>query len=528
MRRIFGWAEIGNQNVLTNGVPSQNNTPVQRSFPGAIVTVYIAGTNNTANIYSDDSGTPLGNPFTASNTGYWDFYAEAGRYTVQFSGNNIFPSFSLPDISSGGVQSINNQTGDNINIALANAGNNATITANNNTITLGLPTASNNNRGLLAAADWSKFNNATSYNFSAPLVNNNGNVSITLPLTVAQGGTNSNNRLAAFNTLTPQTTKGDLVAFDGSNAVRFPTGNNNDVLIADASNNNGWRWGSTPAANLNGVVPIVNGGTGGNNATQAYTNLSPITTKGDLVAGNNNNIPVRLPVGANNQVPIANSANALGIVWGAMNLAGNGVTGILPVTAGGTGGNNNAQAFNLLSPMTTNGDILYRSANNATRLGVGNLNDTLTVSNNNALVWAQPRYLTAKYTVAFNNNAFVVSGNNTDITLFNLGQYQKLAGITIKPSALFLNNNNTITDISVSLGIGGNAILYSNNYSIGNNGAVGNNNFQDTTLFKSGNMGANTPVVAHFIAAGNNFGNGVATVLLQGSVDIWVALINLQ
>ena len=103
MQRIYGWSERGNSTVYTNGIPS--TTLVNASFPNATITVYVAGSNNLATIYSDNNSTPLANPFVATNTGYWDFYASSGRYDVQFSGNN-FNSFTLPDISCGAIQSL--------------------------------------------------------------------------------------------------------------------------------------------------------------------------------------------------------------------------------------------------------------------------------------------------------------------------------------------------------------------------------------------------------------------------------------
>lgn len=530
MQRLYGWSEQGNHNVLTNGVASQNNTAVQRSYPGATVTVYAHNSNNLATLYSDNNGTPLANPFTADNNAYWDFYAAAGRYDVQFSGNN-FNSFSLPDISIGAIQSINNQTGENINIILAASGNNANISANNNNVTINLPTASANNNGLLSAADWATFNGkGANLAFTAPLVNTNNTVALTLPLTIAQGGSNANTATAAFDNLSPITTKGDLIAGNATAvAVRIPVGNNGYVLTANGAAANGLDWEQVSlSAGVTGILPVANGGSNSNTAIGAFTNLSPITTKGDLITANATNVPVRVAVGANNQVPIADATGNNGWAWGNMNLAGSGVAGILPSSKGGTGGNNNAQGFDLLSPMTANGDLITRAAGTGSRIAIGNQNDVLTVNNNNAAVWQQPAYLVAKYTVAFNNNAFVANALAVDLTLFTLGQYQKIAGVTVKPSALFLNANNTMTDVAVSLGIGGNSNLYTANYSIGNNGAVGNSNFQDTDLFKSGNMGGNTAVLAHFTAANANFGNGVATVLLSGSVDIWVTLVNLQ
>ena len=48
----------------------------------ALVTVRNASDNSLASIYQDNAGTEKGNPFTANNLGYFDFYAEDGRYNV--------------------------------------------------------------------------------------------------------------------------------------------------------------------------------------------------------------------------------------------------------------------------------------------------------------------------------------------------------------------------------------------------------------------------------------------------------------
>lgn len=529
MQRLFGWSEQGSGVVQTSGQNSSNNTLVQRSFPGATVTVHVAGGNNLATIYSDNNGTPLANPFTASNSGYWDFYAAAGRYDVQFSNNGIVAPFTLPDISLGAVQSINGQSGENINILVGNNGNNFNISANNNNITLNLPKANANNSGYLSAADWASFNSSSpALNYTAPLSNNNGTVSILVPLPIVYGGSNASNKTQAFDNLSPQSAKGDIITFDGNNAIGLPVGNNNLALIADGSNNGGLKWSKVDlTAGVQSILPIASGGSNANNASQAFTNLSPITTKGDIIVGNNNAIPDRLPVGANNQVIIADSTQATGMAWGNMNLAGGGVTGVLPSSRGGTGGNNNAQGFNLLAPTSNNGDmIVFQGATNI-RLPIGNNNALLSANNNNA-VWIQPAYQVQKFTIASNNNAFVANTLTADLPLFTLGQYQKVTGVTVKPSVLFLNANNSVTDVTVSVGVGGNSNLFSANFSVGNNGVVGNSNFQDTSEFKSGNMGGNQAVLAHFIAAGANFGNGANTVLISGSVDIWVAIVNLQ
>lgn len=68
---------------------------------GCTVTVYLTGTTTQAQIYQDNSGTSMGSVFTASSTsGFWFFYADNGRYDVQFSGGSptISPAYTLSDL----------------------------------------------------------------------------------------------------------------------------------------------------------------------------------------------------------------------------------------------------------------------------------------------------------------------------------------------------------------------------------------------------------------------------------------------
>lgn len=77
------------------------------------VEVFITGTlSHPTQIYQDNIGTPLGNPFTASSsTGLWFFYADNARYDVKFSGGTptITPAYTLSDylfLDMGGLQNI--------------------------------------------------------------------------------------------------------------------------------------------------------------------------------------------------------------------------------------------------------------------------------------------------------------------------------------------------------------------------------------------------------------------------------------
>lgn len=59
-------------------------------------------------------------------------------------------------------------------------------------------------------------------------------------LSIANGGTGQTTQTAAFDALSPLTTKGDLVTHDGANNVREPVGANGTIKIADSGETNGW------------------------------------------------------------------------------------------------------------------------------------------------------------------------------------------------------------------------------------------------------------------------------------------------
>jgi len=98
--RVQNWCEQGGQTIQVLGYVSSINTPVQRSYaPGCIVTVYITGSGGTlATLYSDDIGTPLANPLTASSTGLYYFYVDDGSYDIRLSGGGIPTPFTLGEV----------------------------------------------------------------------------------------------------------------------------------------------------------------------------------------------------------------------------------------------------------------------------------------------------------------------------------------------------------------------------------------------------------------------------------------------
>lgn len=71
--------------------------------------------------------------------------------------------------------------------------------------------------------------------------------------------------------------------------------------------------GTTNPANFNATLAIANGGTANTAKQAAFDALSPLTTKGDIVAYSSTN--ARLPVGTNAQILVADSTQTLGMKW---------------------------------------------------------------------------------------------------------------------------------------------------------------------------------------------------------------------
>jgi hypothetical protein len=67
-----------------------------------------------------------------------------------------------------------------------------------------------------------------------------GNVTGTVA--IANGGTGQTTQTAAFDALSPATTKGDLIVHNGTNDVRLPVGTNDFVLTADSTQASGVKW----------------------------------------------------------------------------------------------------------------------------------------------------------------------------------------------------------------------------------------------------------------------------------------------
>jgi hypothetical protein len=118
-----------------------------------------------------------------------------------------------------------------------------------------------------------------------------GNLSSEANLAISRGGTGQGTASAAFDALSPNTTKGDIAVRGASSNVRLPVGTNGQVLTADSTQSSGVKWGSgialavptiqkftsgsgtytTPANVLYIRVRMVGGGGGGAGSGTAST-----------------------------------------------------------------------------------------------------------------------------------------------------------------------------------------------------------------------------------------------------------------
>lgn len=94
--RAYGFCTSGDQPIVVSGLSALPHA--LGSYASCTVTVYNSGTQTLATLYSDNIDTPLGNPFTATSQGYWEFYAASGRYDVTVSGGGLPSPFTYSDI----------------------------------------------------------------------------------------------------------------------------------------------------------------------------------------------------------------------------------------------------------------------------------------------------------------------------------------------------------------------------------------------------------------------------------------------
>jgi hypothetical protein len=142
---------------------------------------------------------------------------------------------------------------------------------------------------------------------------------------IVNGGTGANSQQLAINALAGAVTSGSYLRGNGTNVLM------STIQATDVPTLNQNTTGT--AGNVSGIVAIANGGTGQNNASDAFNALSPITTAGDLIVGSGTNSATRLAIGTAGLFLKSTGATA---VWDTAPGGVNSVGVTSPVTNTGT------------------------------------------------------------------------------------------------------------------------------------------------------------------------------------------------
>lgn len=118
---------------------------------------------------------------------------------------------------------------------------------------------------------------------------------VTGVVAIANGGTGQTTAVAAFDALSPATTKGDLIVANGTDNVRLAVGTNTQVLTADSTTATGVKWAAPASSNVTAL------GLWENNATIS-ANYTITTGNNGMSAG-----PISVASGVTVTVPTGSS-----------------------------------------------------------------------------------------------------------------------------------------------------------------------------------------------------------------------------
>lgn len=94
---------------------------------------------------------------------------------------------------------------------------------------------------------------------------------VTGTVAIANGGTGATTKITAYNSLSPNTTKGDIAVFNGTNNVRLPVGTDTYILTADSTVAEGVKWAASSGGGGGASITIKDEGT---TLTSAATSLN--------------------------------------------------------------------------------------------------------------------------------------------------------------------------------------------------------------------------------------------------------------
>lgn len=306
--------------------------------------------------YTNAQETTLTGGLSAAHKGYTWYNSEANQ--VKFWNGAAVQALG---VAGSGITSIGGQTGGTQTFATGTVGTAPTWSSGADTHTLNIPLAATGSvtAGLLSNADYVTFSGKL-----GPATTFGGDVTgtynaITLnTVPVSKGGTGQTTAAAAFDALSPLTTKGDVLVHDGTANLRMAVGSNGKALIADSGEAAGVKWGDIFATDLLSMVSTGIVQRNGAGSYSAVTVNGPLTYSSGALGVNVGTTAGSVAAGDDARITGALQRSG-GTMTGAINMGGQDLT---------------ATGYVLISPQRALGLGTYSNAQEATL--VGSLNAT--------------------------------------------------------------------------------------------------------------------------------------------------------